>query len=429
MPNSANAKTKSPVPKNRPPIFKKLYDNSPQGILIHNNFRPLYANKAFATLLEFRSPKDIMAMPILRPLFSPDMWARIEHDYDDIVNQRKKSAPVQMPLLQKSGKEIWVAGTLNGVHWNGTPAVEISVFDISAQVAVERSLLRAEQHFRSVLEILPYPIYIASSETGKLLFVNRKTCLLFQRSASSLLRGTSVDFFVNAKEREDLRKLFETMNDARDIEVQMKTSTGREFPAELSAIRMEYNGTPATLVALNDISERKALEDQLEHLASTDSLTEIGNRRYFMTQAEQEISRSRRFKRDLSVMMLDIDHFKPINDRYGHAVGDAVLQGVVRRASESLRLTDQIARLGGEEFAVLLPETDLKSAIKGAKRLREHLADNPIVVGGKAIHCTVSIGVAELKDEDKTIDDLMRRADEAMYRAKEAGRNRVEQAE
>src|SRR5262249_32718586 len=146
-----------------------------QGILIHNNFRPLYTNKAFAALLGFRSPKEIMAMPILRPLFSPDMWERVEHEYDNIVSQRKKSSPVHMPLLRKEGKEIWVAGTLNGIIWSGAPAVEISVFDISAQVAVERSLLRAEQHFRSVLEILPYPIYIASRETGKLLFVNRKT--------------------------------------------------------------------------------------------------------------------------------------------------------------------------------------------------------------------------------------------------------------
>ena len=311
----------------------------------------------------------------------------------------------------------------------GTKAVQMNIFDITRQVAVEQNLLRAEQHFRSVLEILPYPIYIARRKDGRLLFVNRKTCLMFQRSAASMLRGTSVDFFVDPKEREELRKLFESVNDIRDTEINMRTSGGREFIAEFSAIRMEYNGEPSILVALNDISERKALETQLQHQASTDSLTQIGNRRYFMTQAEREIGRSRRFNRPLTVMMLDIDHFKAINDKHGHGIGDAVLQGMVKRSNESLRQTDQIARLGGEEFAVLMPETNLIAAVRGAERLRHHLEERPVMAGSVAVPCTVSIGVAELRHEDKTIDDLLRRADEALYRAKNTGRNRVEQAE
>src|SRR5262249_25796744 len=149
--------------------------------------------------------------------------------------------------------------------------------------------------------------------------------------------GTSADFFVDPKARDDLRKLFDTLDDVRDVEVKMKTSSGLEFTAEVSAIRMEYNGEPSILVALNDITERKALEAELLQQASTDPLTGIANRRYFIAQAEQELRRARRFERPLSVMMVDVDHFKPINDHHGHAVGDAVLQGIVRRASESLR--------------------------------------------------------------------------------------------
>jgi diguanylate cyclase (GGDEF)-like protein/PAS domain S-box-containing protein len=409
-----------------PPDFQELVARAAQGILVHRNFKPLFANKAFAALLGYRSPKDILAMPILRPVFSSDLWAQVEHDHDDLAKKRKSAVVLRMPLCRKDGQEVWVAGTQSRVDWGGAPAVQLSVFDISSQVAVEQSLLRSEQHLRSVLEILPYPIYITRRSDGRMLFVNRKTCLLFQRGASALMRGTSVDFFVNPKEREELRKLFDTLPDIRDIEVKMKTSAGREFMAEIAAIAMEYNGAPSILVALNDISERKALELELTRQASTDPLTGIFNRRYFMAQAEQEMRRSRRFTRALSVMMLDIDHFKPINDRHGHAVGDAVLQGVVRRAMESLRQSDQIARLGGEEFAVILPETNLAAATDVAGRLRLHMAERPVIAERAAIPCTVSIGVAELSAGDGSIDDLLRRADEALYRAKQNGRDRVE---
>ncbi len=410
------------------PDFQEMVARAPQGILVHNNFKPLYVNAAFAELLGYASPEDVMALPILRPLFSADLWAQVEHDYDELVSKRKPSAIVRMPLVHTNGHEVWVAGTQNGIDWCGTSAVELSVFNIASQVAVEQSLLRTEQHLRSVLEILPYPIYIARRTDGRLLFVNRRTCLLFKRSAAVLMRGTSADFFVNANERDDLRKLFDQVDDMRDLEIKMKTSEGREFVAEFSAIKMEYNSEPAILVALNDISDRKAMEVELQRQASTDSLTGISNRRYFMALADQEMRRSRRFNRSLSVMMLDIDHFKPINDKYGHAVGDAVLQGVVKRALESLRQSDQFARLGGEEFATIMPETNLVAALEAAERLRKHLADRPISTTGASVPCTISIGVAEMDETDTSIDDILRRADQALYRAKEHGRNRVEKS-
>jgi diguanylate cyclase (GGDEF)-like protein len=208
----------------------------------------------------------------------------------------------------------------------------------------------------------------------------------------------------------------------------MKTSQGREFMAEMAAISVDYGGSRAILVALNDISQRKELEAELFRQASTDSLTGVSNRRYFLAQAEQELRRSRRFARPLSVMMIDLDHFKKINDTHGHAVGDAVLQGVVRRALESLRQSDQLGRLGGEEFAVVLPETDLAAATEVAERLRKHIAERPLIAERQPIHSSVSVGVAQLGAEDSSIDALFSRADAALYRAKNGGRDRVEVA-
>jgi diguanylate cyclase (GGDEF)-like protein len=166
----------------------------------------------------------------------------------------------------------------------------------------------------------------------------------------------------------------------------------------------------------------------LFHQASTDALTGVSNRRYFMAQAEQELRRSRRFARELSVMMIDLDHFKKVNDQHGHAAGDAVLQSAVKRALESLRQSDQLGRIGGEEFAVILPETGLAAATDAAERLRKHINERPFIGERHAIPCTVSVGVAQMNAHDGSIDDLFHRADKALYRAKHGGRNRVETA-
>jgi diguanylate cyclase (GGDEF)-like protein/PAS domain S-box-containing protein len=415
------------------PDFRDLVENSVQGILVHRNFKPLYANAAFAKLFGYKSRDDILALPLIRPLVPQDLWPRVEADYDALIHGRRESATMRLRGVHKDGREVWLSVDERLIDWHGKAAVQLNVSDVSEQVAMLAELVNAEQRLRAMLEALPYPIYITRRHDGQLLFVNRKTCLLFQKSASQLLHGKSIDFFVDPKEREDLTKLLETLNDIRDVEIQMKTAHGRIFTAEVAAIPISYGHAPAILVALNDISQRKQLEAELFREASTDALTGLSNRRYFIAQAEQELRRSRRFARDLSVMMIDLDHFKPINDQYGHATGDIVLQGVVKAALESLRQSDMMGRLGGEEFAVILPETGLAAATEVASRLRAHIAERPMVTTGAnvtraAIPCTVSVGIAQLSPADTSIDDLLNRADQALYRAKEQGRNRVETA-
>jgi two-component system cell cycle response regulator len=174
----------------------------------------------------------------------------------------------------------------------------------------------------------------------------------------------------------------------------------------------------------HDISQRKELEAELRKLATTDPLTGIANRRRFLDKAPKEVTRSQRYGRDLSVLMLDVDRFKAINDRYGHAVGDQVLCRLVEVCKDALREHDIIGRLGGEEFAILLPETALDTARTVAERLRKNIETT--TVDGESVHFTVSFGVAQVKGSDETAEEVIRRADEALYRAKRSGRNRVE---
>lgn len=170
---------------------------------------------------------------------------------------------------------------------------------------------------------------------------------------------------------------------------------------------------------------RMRLEAELRRLASTDPLTGAANRRHFMEQAAREIDRARRYALPLAAMMLDLDRFKVVNDELGHGAGDEVLRAFADAVRSLVRQTDLVGRLGGEEFAVLLPHTDVAGAMVLAERIREHVRGTPVETRAAPVRVTVSIGVAALDHSDLTADDLIRRADDALYSAKRTGRDRV----
>jgi diguanylate cyclase (GGDEF)-like protein/PAS domain S-box-containing protein len=175
-----------------------------------------------------------------------------------------------------------------------------------------------------------------------------------------------------------------------------------------------------------DITERKKVAQELERLSQVDMLTGLANRRRFMQLAEQELSRKRRYGGDLAVFMMDLDHFKSVNDTYGHQTGDLVLQKLGDICREVLRDLDCVGRLGGEEFAVVLPSTDVDHAMLVAERLREAV-ENAAVTDpkGAIVRCSISIGVTTLHDDSISLDTLLSQADRALYQAKHQGRNQV----
>jgi diguanylate cyclase (GGDEF)-like protein len=176
---------------------------------------------------------------------------------------------------------------------------------------------------------------------------------------------------------------------------------------------------------LAQVQERKALLE-LERLAATDDLTGLTNRRRFLELAEAELNRFRRSQNKFSLLMIDFDHFKEINDRYGHPAGDEILRQFAHRASTTKRSSDCVGRLGGEEFVVLLPETGSAGATAFANRLRTNCAQIELPFPETALHITISIGIAEIRAEDSSVYEILQRADEALYLAKNNGRDRCE---
>jgi diguanylate cyclase (GGDEF)-like protein len=175
------------------------------------------------------------------------------------------------------------------------------------------------------------------------------------------------------------------------------------------------------------IRERKATDetaDELRKIAAVDGMTGLFNRRHFDALAAAEWERSRRYRRPLSVLMVDIDSFKSINDRFGHHVGDRVIVQIANACRDHRRQSDLVARLGGEEFALLLPETDLEAAVIVAERLRDVISRHVLALPDDNIAVTVSIGVSTASVEN-TLGDMLNEADGALYEAKGSGRNRV----
>jgi diguanylate cyclase (GGDEF)-like protein len=171
--------------------------------------------------------------------------------------------------------------------------------------------------------------------------------------------------------------------------------------------------------------ENARLLSKVEYLATTDSLSGLYNRRYLFDLARIEVERSSRYGCNLTAVILDIDHFKRVNDTFGHPVGDQVIQGVGELLKKSLRTVDIIGRYGGEEFVFLLPETDLPQAEQVATRLCQKFEHTVFNTTGGAISITISLGVARLEPENPDLSHLLDCADKAMYRAKQTGRNKV----
>lgn len=272
--------------------------------------------------------------------------------------------------------------------------------------------------------------YHSLDKEGRIVRMNQTELGWLGRSLDEVL-GRPYSDFLSEQSQQVFRERFpEFARDGyiRDLEMELIKGTGSPMPILISAtaIRDAQGNFLASRTTVFDNTEQKMNEAQLERLARTDVLTSLSNRRDFYERAQQEVARAKRSGKAFSLMLLDVDFFKKINDQYGHAGGDEVLRRLSRVLSDLLREVDTPARLGGEEFVVLMPETPLEGARLVAERVRAGMEATVVELGdGRLIRFTVSIGLAQWADGEDDIDVPLHRADEALYRAKAGGRNQV----
>lgn len=307
------------------------------------------------------------------------------------------------------------------VHEMGT------VQDITDRKKAEESVRQSELKLRSILESAPYPIMILDPDSMKVLYANQSTYSLFEIPLEKSLSEISDmnSFWIQEGDRSTVLDLIVKDGDVRNQEMLMKTGRGKMFWAMLSANSMDFGGERALFVSLLDVTEKKLIQEELERLATTDPLTGIYNRRSFFDIANKELRRSVRYNYPFSLLMLDIDHFKRVNDNYGHAFGDQVIRKFCEVCNECLREEDIFGRVGGEEFAVILVSANLQGAVTVAERIRELWHETDLQVEGTTASFSVSIGVSDLLNPRESVDMVLERADKALYIAKEGGRNCV----
>ncbi len=253
-------------------------------------------------------------------------------------------------------------------------------------------------------------------------------------SEEDIKRGSISFQEIHPEDRERIRAMFRRtvatgVGERGEFRFVLKDGSIRNIESEGRAIHDAEGKVSKVIVVSRDITERKRIETELQELATTDFLTGLPNRRHFLARLEQEHARMQRLEgQRTAVLMLDLDHFKRVNDSFGHATGDSWLKHVAALMRGELRKIDIVGRLGGEEFGAILPGADPTSAEVFAERLRIKVADTPLMLKDQVIRLTVSIGVAALHMKDANADAALIRADRALYRAKENGRNRVEVA-
>ena len=229
--------------------------------------------------------------------------------------------------------------------------------------------------------------------------------------------------------RDDLKKIRQALEKQESVRVTLRnfSKKGNEYWVDLSILPLpDKNGKISHFAAIQrDIKDYKKLEQDLQILCRTDPLTTAANRRAFNEIISQEFSRFKRSQKEYALVMIDLDHFKSINDQHGHGAGDRVLIEVTERCKDNLRVHDIIARLGGEEFCILLPYTNLEQAHKVAERLRQKIEVMPIISDGNRIKVTVSVGISLVSEGDSDGHDAIERADKKLLEAKSLGRNRV----
>ena len=313
------------------------------------------------------------------------------------------------------------------IHENVVEYVIINLRDITERKQMEKELRQSEEKYRTILENIQEG-YFEVDLAGNYTFFNDSLCRIHGYPKEELLGMNNRQY----TDKETAKKVFQAFNKVYNTgeplkefnwQITRKDGAKRFIEASVSLQKDSSDKPIGFRGIIRDITERKQIEQQLNHIATHDTLTGLPNRMLFIDRLEVALAQSKRNRHKLAVMMLDLDHFKDINDTLGHMVGDQLLKEVGYRLSGLLRQNDTVARLGGDEFIVLLSDLErMEDVIRVAKIVLKAFGQ-PFVCGNHKLTSSTSIGIAVYPDDGEDIDSLLKKSDVAMYSVKMQGRN------
>ena len=420
------------MPRSQLSPFQLVFDHNPAALAVtrRRDSVIIEVNDAFCALVSYKREEIIGATAL-----NLGIWPQ-PSDRSRLVAEIESSGRVQnmqVPLRARDHSLRYVEVSSELTDFGGEPCLLTMIIDRTERHHVEQerdqALAEAEQ-FRAALDNVPAFVYMKDLE-HRYTYANAMTLELVGKTKDTIAGSEDREFFPpEAVERlhEVDRRVFRGERTSEEIEV-ADTGSGRRIYWEVKAPLYEAGKVKGLVGISTDITQHKNLERRLAHMAYTDYLTGLPNRSYFFEMAQKEFARARRYGEPLAIAMIDLDHFKLVNDTYGHEVGDMVLKEVARVCRVTLRESDLIGRIGGEEFAVLWPNADRAHASDAAERLRAaiDIAKLPLE-HGLPVQFTASLGVATITEADANIDVILHRADKALYEAKAAGRNCVKLA-
>ncbi|MEO6855592.1 MAG: sensor domain-containing diguanylate cyclase [Rhodoferax sp.] len=290
---------------------------------------------------------------------------------------------------------------------------------------LQQALQEGERQVQKLLQAAPFPMTITLEHTGTVLYANARALAQFKTTMQDLQHAQSKDFYCRPDERAQWVQRFQGKDSMQDWEVEMKDSQGGRFWALVSTQRIQFQGRECLLHGLNNIQLRKRAEEALHHLAYHDELTSLPNRAMCMDALRRILCRCERKNMPFSILFIDLDHFKAVNDQWGHAAGDQLLQQVAQRIQRCMRGGDLVARLGGDEFIAVVEELHDTAELHHIADKILHTVEPVYLLCGHSVHVTASIGISTYPQDGTDLQQLLTRADKAMYHAKASGRNDV----
>ena len=419
-------RTKELVEKNKlyDYSFRQLIELLPAGVAIYQNDRFVYLNRAALRMMRADSPDAIIGtfiLDVVHPESRPIVLARMKQ-----IAAGETMSPIDERILRLDGTDFRAEISSSIVEYEGRPAGQVMFHDVSWRYEAAETIARQEKLLRTIIDIVPAYITVIGAEDLRYRFVNSAYERSFGRPRSeiegSLMKDIlGEDKFLFAlpyieKARQGICCSYE--NDFNIVE-------GKRWAKVMYTPGFALDGNVETLIVLSiDITEKKEMENALARLATTDDLTGLPNRRDGMEKLEILHKESERSGRPYSLAMIDIDHFKQINDVYGHNNGDTVLKDFSDLAINILRGSDTCFRYGGEEFVILLPDTEVEDGLVIVERLRQAWAGKDLILSdGQITHSTISIGLASNSDRSSSYETLLKLCDKFLYEAKKDRRN------